>query len=239
MSGLTYCGFDFSPYVQAELREPAAHAVAARTAAAPGRPGAVLLGGEVEPLVLPVRLFWDAGAADAEARARARRVLRARLLAPAGGELSLPGEPGLFWRDAVVTAAGAWDCLFDDGEAEVEFTCFDPIAYGDARTEPGCEFQVGGTWRTWPVVSMEASGAGDVEVRNAASGEYVRVAGAGFAPGAEVVADFAAETVTVRGSSRCELVELGSDFFALEPGPCTLEFSGCTAHEVRFFERWA
>ena len=124
--------------MQAELREPAAHAVAARTAAALGRPGAVLLGGEVEPLVLRVRLFWDAG---------------------------------------------------------------------------------------------------DVEVRDARSGRYVRVEGAGFAPGAEVVADLAAETVTVGRALRCELVELGSDFFALEPGACELEFSGCTAHEVRFYER--
>lgn len=39
MSALSYNGHDFSPYVTAELVEPAGHALALCALEAPGRPG--------------------------------------------------------------------------------------------------------------------------------------------------------------------------------------------------------
>lgn len=50
MSGFSYAGRDFSPYVQAELVEPAAHALEPRAFPVPGRPGALLLGCELSEI---------------------------------------------------------------------------------------------------------------------------------------------------------------------------------------------
>lgn len=239
MSSIEYCGFDFSPYVSAELIEPCGHAVAPRVASVLGRPGAVLLGGDIEPLVLRMRRFWDGRAAlDDAGRANARHVLSAGLLAPSGGELKVPGEPAVCYRDAVLTDAGEWDSLFEDGSCVVEFTCYDPVAYGAYNVIPFETFYVRGSWRTWPEVTLIAAGGEDLVVRHAATGRYVRVSGAGLSTGAVAVVDFASETVAVDGVESSLLVALGSDFFALEPGSCTLSFEGCSSHYVRFWDRW-
>ena len=104
MSSIAYCGRDFSPYVQAELIDPGAHVVAPRALSVPGRAGAEPLGGEVEPRVLVVRLFWDGGLGLGDAgRAEVRRRLRSWLLAPTGGELPVPGAPEVTYREAVCT----------------------------------------------------------------------------------------------------------------------------------------
>lgn len=153
MSSLTYNGHDLSPYVTAELVEPAGHALSPRALAVPGRPGAALLGCELPPKALKVRLFLDAGVAlTAEERSEVRHELYGWLVAPSGAELELPGEPGLSWRDAVVTDASDWDSLFEDGSCELAFTCFDPVAYGDGKSSAASTLTVGGTWATWPVV---------------------------------------------------------------------------------------
>lgn len=237
MSLLTYNGHDFSGYVSAELVEPAGHALAPRTLAVPGRPGAVLLGSELPPRVLTVRLFLDAGASmTPEQRSEARHTLYGWLVAPEGGELSLSGEPGLTWRDAVVTGVSDWDSLFEDGSCEAEFTCFDPVAYGDAASSTGTAVTVGGTWSTWPVVELTASAGSSVRVADEL-GRYVLVERA-FSAGDVVVMDFATETVTVDGADAGADVAVESTFFPLAPGSHALAFAGCSAHEVSWTERW-
>lgn len=239
MSSIAYCGRDFSPYVQAEVLPPAAHEIEPRSLAVPGRAGAVLLGGEVPPRVLRVQLFWDGGLGLGDAgRADVRHRLLSWLLAPAGGELSVPGDPALTYRDAVCTDCSGWSSLFEDGSAEVEFTCFDPIAYGRRVTSADTPIEVGGTWRTWPVVRLGAAAGSSVMVGDLASGRAVTVRRA-FAAGDVVEMDFSAETVRVNGADASADVALASDFFPLEPGTCGLAFSGCSSHEVTFFERWA
>ena len=61
----------------------------------------------------------------------------------------------------------------------------------------------------------------------------------GFAGGEAVVIDCANERADIDGDDARDCVSLGSDFFALQPGPCTLAFSGCSYFETRFRERWA
>lgn len=237
MSSIVYNGHDLSPYVTAELVEPAGHALSPRALAVPGRPGAVLLGCELPPRVLRVRLFLDAGVAlGAEERSEVRHGLYARLVAPSGAELELPGEPGLSWRDAVVTDASDWDSLFEDGSCELEFTCFDPVAYGDGKTSAAGSFTVGGTWATWPVVTLTALAGSSVKVADGL-GRYVLVE-RDLAAGDEVVMDFAAEAVTVEGEDASADVAVESTFFPLDPGAHTLTFSGCSAHTVEWVERW-
>ena len=237
MSGLVYNGHDFSPYVTAEPLEPAGHALEPRALSVPGRPGAVLLGCEVPPRAVRVRLFLDAGSKlTASERSSLRGMLRAWLVAPAGGELELSGEPGLTWRDAVVTDVSGWNSLFEDGSCEVAFTCFDPVAYGAERTSRETAFEVGGTWATWPVVTLTAVAGPCVMVGDEA-GRYVLVERA-FADGDGVVMDFAAERVAVNGADASADVAVESAFFSLAPGPHSLGFEGCSDFEVSWRERW-
>ena len=237
MSSLTYNGHDFSDYVTAELVEPAGHALSPRALMVPGRPGAALLGCELSPRVLRVRLFLDAGISlGADERSEIRHVLYGWLVAPSGAELELPGEPGLSWRDAVVTDASDWDSLFEDGSCELAFTCFDPVAYGEGKSSAASTLTVGGTWATWPVVEMTALAGPSVKVADGL-GRYVLVERE-FAAGDVVVMDFASEAVTVDGVDAASGVAVESTFFSLAPGPHSLAFSGCSAHTVEWVERW-
>lgn len=237
MSALAYNGHDFSEYVTAELVEPAGHALSPRTLAVPGRPGAVLLGSELPPRVFRVRLFLDAGISlGADERSEIRHELYGWLCAPDGAELELPGEPGLTWRDAVVTDASGWDSLFEDGSCVIELTCFDPVAYGEEKSSAASALTVGGTWATWPVATLTALAGTSVKVADG-SGRYVLVE-RDFSAGDEVVVDFAAEAVTVEGADASADVAVESTFFSLDPGAHTLTFSGCSAHTVSWTERW-
>ena len=237
MSTLAYNGHDFSDYVTAELVEPAGHALSPRALMVPGRPGAALLGCELPPRVLRVRLFLDAGVTlAAEERSAIRHEMYGWLVAPMGAELSLTGEPDLTWRDAVVTDASDWDSLFEDGSCELAFTCFDPVAYGEGKSSAASTFTVGGTWATWPVVEMTALAGSSVKVADEL-GRYVLVERE-FAAGDVVVMDFAAEAVTVDGADASADVAVESTFFSLAPGSHSLAFSGCSAHTVEWVERW-
>lgn len=240
MSSITYGGHDLSPYVSAELVEPAAHAVAAESFAVPGRPGALLLGGEVPPRVLRVRLLADVGVASRpiESMASARARLRSWLLEPAGATLVVPGEPTLEWHDAVCTGTSGWSDLLPAGSCEVEFTCFDPIAWGASATSAGDALEVGGTWRTWPTVAMVAEEADACSVTDDVSGSAI-VVGGPLAAGDAVVVDCGAGTVTVNGEDASASLSLGSDLFALSPGTHSLRFTGCSSHAVSWRERWA
>lgn len=237
MSALSYNGHDFSSYVTAELVEPAGHALSPRTLAVPGRPGAVLLGSELAPRVFRVRLFLDAGISlGADERSEIRHELYGWLCAPDGAELELPGEPGLTWRDAVVTDASDWDSLFEDGSCVIELTCFDPVAYGEEKSSAASTLTVGGTWTTWPVVTLTALAGSSVKVTDEL-GRYVLVERE-LSAGDVVVMDFAAEAVTVGGEDAAADVAVESTFFSLTPGSHTLAFSGCSAHTVEWVERW-
>lgn len=237
MSALSYNGHDFSEYVTAELVEPAGHALSPRTLAVPGRPGAVLLGSELPPRVFRVRLFLDAGISlGADERSEIRHELYGWLVAPAGAELSLSGESDLTWRDAVVTGVSDWDSLFEDGSCEVEFTCFDPVAYGDGKSSAASTLTVGGTWTTWPVVTLTALAGSSVKVTDEL-GRYVLVERQ-FSAGDVVVMDFAAEAVAVDGTDASADVAVESTFFSLAPGTHTLTFAGCSTHTVAWAERW-
>lgn len=238
MSSITYGGHGFDALVSAELLEPASLSVLPTTERVPGRPGLLLLGGEVEPLELRVRLFMDDPAALSVAeRASVRATLRAWLLRPEGAELSVPGEPDRTWHDAVCTDVSDWSSLLSDGSTTVSFTCMDPIAYGAQGSSSLSDFDVGGTWPTLPTAELIASGGSFVQLSGGA-GCYVRLE-ANFAEGDVVRIDFAAQTATVNGQDATASVALDSDFFALEPAENSLSFLGCSSHTVLWVERWA
>lgn len=236
MSSFTYDGHDLAPYVTAELLEPVGHVVEAYVAEVPGRPGAVLLSGDVVPLTLRLRVFMDNHAFTTAKLAQVRRLLRGWLLATDGGVLVVPGEPTLEWHDAVCTGVSDWSSLFADGSAVVTFTCYDPIAYGDSKESDAEAFEVGGTWPTWPVYVLYADDGSSLSVTEGGAGITVNHA---FEFEDLVIVWALSQTVTVNGKDATADVALGSDFSALSPGKHTLAFSGCSTHSVRWRERWA
>ena len=236
MSGFSYAGRDFSPYVQAELVEPAAHALEPRALAVPGRPGALLFGCELPPREVRLRLHLDAGSQmTAGELSRLRALLRAWLCAPGGGDLALPGEGALTWRDAVVTGVSDWDNLFEGGSCAVDFTCYDPVAYGAGRSCTGTELEVLGTWPTLPVMTLTAAAGSAVKVADDA-GRFVLVE-RDLSAGDEVVMDFASESVTVGGEDASADVAVESAFFSLESAPFPLTHGVPFRHDAVNGER--
>lgn len=238
MTGLSYGGRDLSRWVAAEVSEPAAHALEPVAAEVPGRPGLVPTGCSLPPRVFRARLFMDAGVKLTTADlATVRRELRAWLCLPAGGELVLPGDPALTYRGAFVTGVAGWSDLFEGGSCEVEFTCLDPVAYGEEKVFTSTHFTVGGTWEAWPVVRLVALAGSRVHVGVQPSGERVAVSRA-LSAGDVVEVDMGARRVTVNGGAADADVDVASTFFPLAPGARALEFSGASSIEVRLTERW-
>lgn len=236
MRSIRYCGRDFSELCSAEVVGRTVNALAAEAMEVPGRAGALPVSSRVVPAEVTVRLFLDMGfRADVNALAEARHKLSFWLCVPGGGELVLPDEPERIYHDAMLVDVGEWSKLFSDGQCDVTFMLFDPVAYGMERVERGATFEVGGTWATWPVFELVASAGSAVQV--GCGGAFVRVEHA-FAGGEAVRVECEGELVTIDGVDARADVSLASDFFALEPGDVELVFSGCTSHVVIFNERW-
>lgn len=235
MSSIVFDGHDFSGFTTCAVDE-SAHAVVPTAKVIPGRAGELLLNSRIPPRTLRVKLFLDprfdlgtGGLSDLRHR------IYGWLAVSGGAVLKVPGDPELEWHDAICTSAGDWTSLEEDASCELEFTCFDPIAYGEARNEAGTEFDIDGTWPTWPTFSVVASVGSAVRI--GCGGEFVRVEHA-FSGGETVYIDCENEIVTIDGADARADVSLSSDFFRLEPGACELTFVGCASHATAFRERW-
>jgi phage-related protein len=236
MRSIVFAGVDFSEFCAAEVAEKVALPLEVSTMAVPGRAGALLVSGRIAPRVVRVRLFVDAGFKPGTAAlADVRHRVYAALGTVDGGELRLPDEPELAYRNAVCTGCGTWSSLFEDGNGTVDFALLDPVAYGAERREAGVAFSVGGTWRTWPVFEVTASAGAAVEVGH--GGQTVRVERE-FAGGEVVRIDCENERVEVDGTDARSDVALSSDFFCFEPGERELSLIGCASCTTTFSERW-
>lgn len=236
MKSIVYNGVDLSAFCSAEVVERAALPVAADAMVIPGRAGALLVAGRIPPGLVRVRLFMDAGyKPGTNGLADIRHRIYSALCKTTGGTLRLPDESEWEYRDAVCTDAGAWSSLFEDGEGEVAFTLYDPVAYGMERSEQGVSFEVGGSWPTWPVFELVAAAGSAVQVGY--GNALVRVEHA-FSGGEVVHIDCETEGVSIDGMDARADVTLGSDFFPLAPGDVMLAFSGCSSHVTTFRERW-
>ena len=239
MRSIIYGGNDFSRYCSAEVVDRGVHALAADALAVPGRAGALPLPAYVPPEDVRVKLMLDCGYAPGPRElSRIRHELRRWLCQPGCATLILPDEPGLEYRDALLTGAATWSDLFETGSCVVTFTLFDPVAYGDLRIERSTCFDVGGTWPALPTIGLGASEGSSLQISNVNAGKLVLVEHA-FEGGEIVIVDCVTEAVLCDGADIRNKVALGSDFFAMEPGACELAFAGCTDFEVRFYERWA
>ena len=236
MRSIVYNGVDLSDVCSAEVVERVALPMVPDAMVVPGRAGALLVASRVPPRLVRVRLFMDAGfKPGTNGLADLRHRVYSALCSTAGGTLLLPDEPELEYRDAVCTDTGAWSSLFEDGSGEVEFTLFDPVAYGMARSEQGASFEVGGSWPTWPTFELVAAAGSGVQV--GCGGKIIRIEHT-FTGGEVVRIDCGTEGVAIGGADARADVTLTSDFFSLAPGNVTLAFTGCSSHVTTFCERW-
>jgi phage-related protein len=234
VSSIVYNGHDFGAYTTCTVVE-GAHALLPTAKVIPGRAGELLLSGRIPPRVLRVKLFLDpAHRFGNEELSELKHRLYAWLACEDGAVLWVPGDPDLEWHDVICTGASPWTTGEGDASCELEFTCFDPIAYGDSITETSTAFTVGGTWPTWPVFVIEAENGDYLQV---ACGRQIIRVDAVFTGGEDVVIDCARETVTIDGVDARADVALSSEFFCLEPGDVSLAFANCYRHSVTYRER--
>lgn len=237
MKSIIFRGHDFAPICTAETVLAPSPVTAAKTRVIPGRPGALLLGGSLEPAEIRVKLMLRiTKRSTAEELSVLRHMLAGWLGGVEGGELVLPEEPDLFYLDCLVTEAVAWNALFEDGECEVVFTAYDPVAWGKRRNITSARFRVEGTWRTEPVITVRASASSTFMVR-LDDGAALTLAEP-TKNGDVVVFDCARKTCTINGVAADAKVSLASDFFWLEPGEHTLGLRACSLVSCDFYERW-
>ena len=235
MSSIVFDSHDFSDFTTCAVDE-SAHSIVPLSKDIPGRAGALLLTSRIPPRVLKVKLFLDPHCKPSTGgKSVLRHLVYGWLASTEGAVLEVPGDPALEWHDVICTDASDWTSLEENASCELEFTCFDPVAYGSAVSEDGTSFEVGGTWRTWPTFEIVANAGNAVQV--ALGNEAIRVEHA-FSGGESVVINCETEAVRIDGVDARAKVTLGSDFFCLVPGECDLVYSGCRSHTVTYRERW-
>ena len=238
MRSIVYAGHDFSELCSAEVVGRSVNSLVATAMEVPGRAGALPVSSRVAASDVTVRLFLDLGfKADVNGLAEARHKLAFLLCVPGGGELVLPDEPEHAYRDALLVSVGEWSKLFSDGQCDVTFTLFDPVAYGRSCVERTSSFEVGGSWAKWPEFRLVASAGDGLAVACLAQGKAISLDYT-FAGGEPIVIRCEDESVEICGVDARDVVTLGSDFFSLDPGTCALAFAGCGYFETRYFERW-
>lgn len=235
---MIYNGFDFGPWFDTRLMTRSLlpdYDITTRTV--PGTPGERFMRADLKPLSIDVTAAFRARPTDD--MAAVRRLMASRLLCLKEADLWLDDERHLGLRyKAVLTSPGELDTLWHTGEATLTFTAYDPIAYGadaQATFSGTSSLQVGGTFRTYPVVTITPGGnISTLRLTNMDTGQYVQVDQA-VSASTPVVIDMAAPQATVSGSAA--RVTFDSDFFSLEPGANTLRVSSGTA-VARWTERY-
>ena len=238
MRSIIYAGHDFTQYCSAEVIDRRVNPLIAEAMEVPGRAGAMLVSSWMPPADVAVRLFLDPGfSPDIVQLAEIRHKLAFWLCSFGGGDLVLPDEPEHVYHDALLVSAGTWHKLFSDGQCDITFTLFDPIAYGLERVERTGRFDVGGSWPTFPEFRLVAEQGSRICVYQVAIGRSITV-DYEFAGGECVVIDCETESVLINDDDARDCIALGSDFFSLEPGDRIIGATGCSYFETRFTERW-
>lgn len=233
---MIFNGYDFSEYLRVNPTRRLAAPIDTITKSVPGMDGDIFMRAQLKPLVIPVRVRLNLPSMDHRNVALIRRKITSKLVTAKPAKLILPDEPDLHYI-AKLTGASDLTNLWSTGSADLEFTAFEPVAYGRERTSvvgPSTTLNVGGTWQTKPTFALTATTAGKVKVLNADTQEFVLLH-ANVATGAKVTIDMQAQTVRV--NSNLAVVDVSSDFFALAPGENDIRITGATG-SITWTERW-
>lgn len=234
---MIYNGFDFAPWFDTRLMTRSLlPEYSIETQDIPYRAGERFMRAKLKPLTIKVRAEWRARPSDD--MAALRRTMAARLLCLKEAPLRLDDERhlGLYYM-AVLTSPGELDNLWHTGGAELEFTAYDPIAYGATRRGAvggATVITVGGSHETRPVITCRPGGAvSHIRLTNMDTGEFVQV-DESLSASSSVVIDMEGQQVTVGGQNHAVTYE--SDFFALQPGRNSLRLSSGTG-TIEWIER--
>lgn len=223
---MIYNGFDFSPWFNTSLiTRSLMPEYSVETEDLPGMPGERFMRAKLQPLTITVRVRWLAKVTDDMARLRRTMVSRLMCLSEAPLYLDDDRHLGVYYK-AVLTSPGELDTLWHTGSADLEFTAYDPIAYGAYHKGIigySTILSVGGSYETKPVITCKPSGSvSSLKLTNLDTGEFVQI-NASLTSSSPVVIDMDKERVTVNGVNKAVTYE--SDFFALRPGHNSLRLS--------------
>lgn len=223
---MIYNGFDFSPWFKTKLiTRSLLPEYDVETQDIPYRPGERVMHVKLKPLPLKVLAEWRARPSDD--MAALRRIMAARLVCLKEAPLYLDDERhlGVYYM-AMLTSPNELDTLWHTGSAELDFTAYDPIAYGAKKTGAvgyNTTLMVGGSYETKPIIRCKAGGnVSYLKLTNMDTGQFVQVT-ASLSSSIEVVFDMENEQTTVNGTNHA--VDYDSDYFALQPGGNSLRLS--------------
>lgn len=223
---MIYNGFDFSPWFKTKLiTRSLLPEYDVETQNVPYRPGERFMRAKMKPLTITVRAEWRARPSDD--MAVLRRTMAARLLCLKEAPLYLDDERhlGIYYM-AVLTSPKELDNLWHTGSAELEFTAYDPIAYGahhKGSVGYNTSLAVGGSYETRPVITCKPGGSVSyLKLTNMDTGEFVQI-NASLASSSAVIIDMGEEQTTVNGQNQA--LTYDSDYFALQPGRNSLRLS--------------
>lgn len=217
-------GDDFSEICSTEAIERAASPIIEEAMAVPGRAVALLVSGYMLPVDVRVRLFLDMGHNPGfTGMARILGTLLRWLSWPGGGNLILPDDPEIEYRDAILVGLRLVRPLRGRrvhtdlhavrshrmGRKARGALC------GGRRLANAAGVSRGGSLRILPAGLAFPAGRG------------IRL-DHDFAGGETVVIDYQGETLLINDVDTRDCVALASDFFALEPGDCIVSTSNCT-----------
>lgn len=233
---MIFNGFDFSEYLRVNPTRRMNPPIKDITKTAQGRDGAVFMSTSLDPLPIPVHVRLNVPTYKHQQIAKIRRLITSKLITDKPEKLVLPDEPDLYYM-AKLTNSDELTNLWSTGAADLEFTAYDPVAYGAQRSAPvgaSTVFSVGGTYKTWPTFDLTASSVTRVKVLNYATGEFVMMS-ANAASGTRIVVDMQNQTIRINGNLAA--IDLSSDFFALRPGKNDIRITGATG-TASWIERW-
>lgn len=234
--GMTFNGFDFSPYLDANPTRPIMPPVEIEADEVPGADGTRFRRAKLGELKIPVSVRLKASAKDDIAELR--HMLAAALWSGKPAPLVLGDDPARYHL-AVLDGSSDLDRLWNTGRTELTFRACDPVAYGEAKSASvnarGTVY-VGGTLGAYPVITAKPAQGESYRVTLVDTGEYVEME-APFDGSQALVIDCAKQHCTLNGVTADRYVALSSDYFALSAGPNELKTSSGTA-EIEWTERW-
>lgn len=233
---MIFNGHDFGEYLRVNPTRRMNPPASDKTKTVQGRDGAVFMRSQLEPLTISVHARLYVRSHGHRQIARLRRKIASWLVTDEPAKLVLPDEPDLYYM-AKLTNSAELSNLWNTGSADLEFTAYDPVAYGAERTSQvgaSSALDVGGTYRTWPTFDLTASSGARVKVLDRNTGRYV-MTDAAIESGARVVVDMQGQVVRVNGNRA--VVDLSSDFFDLAPGRHVVDVAGASG-TASWTERW-
>ena len=210
------------------------------TAKVPGMDGAVLTSAPMD--VRTITLTLSVMGTDVAARQTAARALASALNVSEPKPLAISIDGGLYYM-ALPESGGDATRFYNAIQFEVDFTCFDPVAYGTEKTVTvpsggNATFTVNGTYPTMPTISVPqaTNGAQGYWRLSLEDGSYLIATIPTGVQNAPIVADCANRVLKVNGS--VVILQPEADWLVLTPGQHKLTMVGGGAATVTYRERW-